>query len=145
MPLVVVLFIAMIAFIVLMTDAERRIPVQYAKRVVGRKHVRRPEHLHAHQGKHERRSAHHLCLRLPGDPRYHHGLCRPNAEGGFWKFISNVFSTTTACWYAILYFMLIIAFNYFYVAIQYNPIEMANNLRKNNGAIPGIRPGKAYL
>ena len=38
--------------------------------------------------------------------------------------------------------MLIIAFNYFYVAIQYNPIEMANNLRKNNGAIPGIRPGK---
>jgi len=38
--------------------------------------------------------------------------------------------------------LLIIAFNYFYVAIQYNPIEMANNLRKNNGAIPGIRPGK---
>ena len=44
--------------------------------------------------------------------------------------------------YAILYFLLIIAFNYFYVAIQYNPIEIANNLRKNNGAIPGIRPGK---
>jgi preprotein translocase subunit SecY len=44
--------------------------------------------------------------------------------------------------YAILYLILIIAFNYFYVAIQYNPLEMANNLRKNNGAIPGIRPGK---
>ena len=44
--------------------------------------------------------------------------------------------------YAILYFLLIIAFNYFYVAIQYNPLEMANNLRRNNGAIPGIRPGK---
>ena len=44
--------------------------------------------------------------------------------------------------YAILYFVLIIAFNYFYVAIQYNPVEMANNLQKNNGAIPGIRPGK---
>ena len=44
--------------------------------------------------------------------------------------------------YAVIYFFLIIGFNYFYIAIQYNPIEMANNLRKNNGAIPGIRPGK---
>ena len=44
--------------------------------------------------------------------------------------------------YAILYFLLIIAFNYFYIAIQYNPVEIANNLKKNNGAIPGIRPGK---
>ena len=44
--------------------------------------------------------------------------------------------------YAVLYLLLILAFNYFYVAIQYNPVEIANNLRKNNGAIPGIRPGK---
>ena len=44
--------------------------------------------------------------------------------------------------YALIYFVLIVAFAYFYVAIQYNPIEMANNLRKQNGAIPGIRPGK---
>jgi len=44
--------------------------------------------------------------------------------------------------YAILYLVLIIAFNFFYVAVQYNPVEMANNLRKNNGTIPGIRPGK---
>ena len=43
---------------------------------------------------------------------------------------------------ALIYFILIVAFAYFYVAIQYNPIEMANNLRKQNGAIPGIRPGK---
>ena len=44
--------------------------------------------------------------------------------------------------YAVLYFLLIIAFNYFYVAIQYNPLEMSNNLRKNNGTVPGYRPGK---
>ena len=44
--------------------------------------------------------------------------------------------------YAVLYFLLIMAFNYFYISIQYNPIEIANNLRKNNGTIPGIRPGK---
>jgi preprotein translocase subunit SecY len=42
----------------------------------------------------------------------------------------------------VLYFLLVIAFNYFYVSIQYNPIEIANNLRQSNGGIPGIRPGK---
>ena len=47
-----------------------------------------------------------------------------------------------AVWYALIYFVLIIGFNYFYVAIQYNPIEISNNLRKNSGTIPGIRPGK---
>ena len=47
-----------------------------------------------------------------------------------------------AAFQIVLYLLLIVAFNYFYVAIQYNPVEIANNLRKNNGAIPGIRPGK---
>ena len=51
--------------------------------------------------------------------------------------------STNSLFYALLYFLLIIAFNYFYVAIQYNPIEMANNLQKNNGTIPGIRPGRS--
>jgi len=51
------------------------------------------------------------------------------------------FNTNTIL-YAVLYFVLILAFNYFYVAIQYNPIEMSNNLRNNSGTIPGIRPGR---
>ena len=64
---------------------------------------------------------------------------------GFWqKFYNgfiNFFNTRT--WtYALIYFILIIAFNYFYVSMQYNPIEIANNLRQSNGGIPGIRPGK---
>ena len=53
----------------------------------------------------------------------------------------SAFNYDTAL-YAVLYFILILAFNYFYVAIQYNPIEMSNNLRNNNGTIPGIRPGR---
>ena len=122
-PLVVILFIAMIAFIVLMNGAARRIPVQYAKRIVGRK---------------QSGGQNTTFLAIPGTIV---GFVDPNAEGGFAKFISNVFSTNSI-WYAILYFILIILFNYFYIAIQYNPIEMANNIRKNNGAIPGIRPGK---
>jgi preprotein translocase subunit SecY len=64
-------------------------------------------------------------------------------EGGytFLGHFFNAFEYNSAI-YALLYVFLIIGFNYFYVAIQYNPIEMANNLRKNNGTIPGIRPGK---
>ena len=60
---------------------------------------------------------------------------------GFWKGFFDAFSSTG--WlYSILYFFLILVFAYFYMTIQYNPIEMANNLRQNNGTIPGIRPGK---
>lgn len=140
-PLVVILFIAMIAFIVLMNGAERRIPVQYAKRIVGRKQ-------YGGQNTYMPIKVNmsgvlpiifaSTFLAIPGTIV---GFVDPNAEGGFAKFISNVFSTNSI-WYAILYFILIILFNYFYIAIQYNPIEMANNIRKNNGAIPGIRPGK---
>ena len=50
--------------------------------------------------------------------------------------------STRGVFYAVIYFILIIAFAYFYATIQFNPVEMANNLRKNGGAIPGIRPGK---
>ena len=60
---------------------------------------------------------------------------------GFWKSFLDAFSTRG--WlYAVLYFVLILAFAYFYTTIQYNPIEMANNLKQNNGTIPGIRPGR---
>ncbi|MPN39783.1 Protein translocase subunit SecY [bioreactor metagenome] len=60
---------------------------------------------------------------------------------GFWSTFLGWFNYNGVA-YALIYAMLILAFNYFYVAIQYNPVEIANNLRKNNGAIPGIRPGK---
>jgi preprotein translocase subunit SecY len=59
----------------------------------------------------------------------------------FYFHFTNFFKTRSYG-YAALYFILIILFNYFYVAIQYNPVEMANNLRQSNGCIPGIRPGK---
>ena len=60
---------------------------------------------------------------------------------GFWHGFVRLFSQRSPL-YAVIYFLLIIAFNYFYVSIQYNPVEIANNLKKNNGAIPGYRPGK---
>ena len=64
-----------------------------------------------------------------------------NPSGGFGKAVLDAFSQTG--WlYIVLYFLLIVMFAYFYMSIQYNPLEMANNLRQNNGTIPGIRPGK---
>ena len=114
-PLIVVIFVAMIIFIIIMTNAERRIPVMYAKRVVGRK-------MYGGQNSH-------IPVKV--------------SMSGVMPIIFATSILSIPSWgYAILYFVLIIAFNFFYIAIQYNPIEIANNLRKNNGAIPGIRPGK---
>ena len=143
---ILVLFIAMIAFIVFMNASERRIPIQYAKRVVGRKQY----------GGQSTHIPVKVCMSgvmpiifamsfmsLPSTI----SLFKPvyTDPTGFWqKFYNgfiNFFNTRT--WtYALIYFILIIAFNYFYVSMQYNPIEIANNLRQSNGGIPGIRPGR---
>lgn len=139
-PVIIVLFVLMIGFIILMTKAERRIPVQYAKRVVGRK-------MYGGQSSHLPISVN-LSGVLPvifastllAIPTTIGAFVTP-AEGGFMEKVLNALNYNSPI-YALLYFLLIVAFAYFYVAIQYNPIEMANNLRKQNGAIPGIRPGK---
>ena len=139
-PAIIVLFVAVIAFIVLMTNAERRIPIAYAKRVVGRKmyggqNTFIPIKVNM-SGVMPIIFASSL-LAIPGTIK---AFVDPEATS-FWGKFLGWFDYNKPV-YAILYFLLIIAFNYFYVAIQYNPIEMANNLRRNNGAIPGIRPGK---
>lgn len=139
-PVITVLFILMIGFIILMTKAERRIPIQYAKRVVGRK-------MYGGQSSHLPISVN-LSGVLPvifassllAIPTTIGAFVTPK-EGGFMQKVLSALNYDSP-FYALFYFILIIAFAYFYVAIQYNPVEMSNNLRKNNGAIPGIRPGK---
>ncbi|MGN0975647.1 MAG: preprotein translocase subunit SecY [Gemmiger sp.] len=142
LPLLVVLALAAVVFVVILTNAERRIPVQYAKRVVGRK-------MYGGQSSYIPIKvnmsgvmpiifASTLCS-LPGmigsfinlDP----------AEHPIWYSFFHTFNYTSPL-YIVIYLVLIIAFNYFYVAIQYNPVDIANQLRKNNGTIPGIRPGR---
>jgi preprotein translocase subunit SecY len=130
------------AFIVFMNESERRIPIQYAKRVVGRKQY----------GGQKTHIPIKVCMSgvmpiifamsfmsLPATIELFAG--EPTKTSGFYYHFCNFFSTRGVP-YAIIYFILIVAFNYFYVSIQYNPIEIANNLRQSNGAIPGIRPGK---
>ena len=138
----IIIFVAMIWFVIFMTNAERRIPVQYAKRVVGRKmYGGQSTHIPikvAMSGVMPIIFAMSL-LSLPSTICSFFGIYG-NGEG-FWNGFVRFLSPSAPA-YAIIYFFLIIGFNYFYVAISYNPVEIANNLKKNNGAIPGYRPGK---
>ena len=138
----VLFIIAEIAFIVFMNEAERRIPIQYAKRVVGRKQYGgQKTHIPIKvimSGVMPIIFAMSL-MSLPQTVQLFAG--EPTKTEGFYYHFCHFFNTRSFS-YAVIYFLLIIAFNYFYVSIQYNPIEIANNLRQSNGGIPGIRPGK---
>ncbi len=141
-PFVAICLILMIAFIVWMDNAERRIPVQYAKRVVGRK-------MYGGQSTHIPIKVNmsgvmpvifaSSILSLP--PTIQMFISNRIEEGKFWDKFFGVFSSTHWA-YSIIYFVFIIAFAYFYASIQYNPIEMSKNIRENGGSIPGIRPGE---
>ena len=139
-PIILVLFLAMIALIVLITNAERRIPVQYAKRVVGRKMYGGQNTFIPIKVNMSGVMPIILAVSIVSLPQMI-GSFITIPESGFWHGFFNVFSSTHPV-YIILYFLLIIGFAFFYVTIQYNPVEMANNLRRNSGAIPGYRPGK---
>ena len=142
LPLLVVLVLAAVVFVVVMTHAERRIPVQYAKRVVGRKMMGGQSSfipLKINMSGVMPVIFASSIISIPG--MIGSFLNVSQAEHPFWFAFFQAFNYNSLI-YMVLYVLLIVAFNYFYVAIQYNPVEIANNLRQNNGAIPGIRPGK---
>ena len=133
----IVAMLAIIVFIIFVSQAERRIPVQYAKRVVGRK-------VYGGQNTHLPIKVNmsgvlpiifaQSIASLPAT------ICAfAGVRSGWWY--DNVFSSTSVI-YAVIYLLLIIGFSYFYATIQYNPVEVANNLKKNGGFIPGFRPGR---
>lgn len=138
-PIFVVLFFAIIWLITFMNDAERRIPIQYAKRVVGRKmYGGQSTHLPIKVGMGGVLPVIFASsiLSIPSTINLF-----AKKTDGFWGSFFKFFSSTSIG-YMVLYFVLIIMFAYFYTAIQYNPVEMSNNLRQNSGTIPGIRPGR---
>ena len=138
-PLFIVLFLAVVWVIVFMNDAERRIPVQYAKKVVGRKMYGGQSSFLPVKVAMSGVMPVIFASAILSIPQFIQFFVNPT--GGFWKSFFDAFSQTG--WlYTLLYFLLIIMFAYFYMSIQYNPLEMANNLRQSNGTIPGIRPGK---
>ncbi|CCX36633.1 protein translocase subunit SecY [Clostridium sp. CAG:1013] len=138
-PLFVVLFLAVIWVIVFMNEAERRIPVQYAKKVVGRKMYGGQSTFLPIRVSMSGVMPVIFASAILSIPQFIKLFVNPTE--GFGKAILDAFSQQG--WlYIVLYFLLILMFAYFYMSIQYNPLEMANNLRQNNGTIPGIRPGK---
>ena len=129
--------LAMIVMIVIVNDAERRIPVQYAKRVVGRK-------MYGGQATHLPMKVNMsgvlpiiFAQAIASLPSTVITLFGGNTDNWF----SRTFNSSTIP-YAVIYFLLILFFSYFYATIQFNPVEVANNLKKNGGFIPGYRPGK---
>ena len=141
-PLIIIGILLLVAFIVFMDNSERRIPVQYAKRVVGRK-------MYGGQSSHLPIKVNmsgvlpiifaQSIASIPATI----GMFVPDAsvEGTGWHTFLEIFDTRGLV-YSIVYFLLIVAFSYFYNTIQFNPVEVANNLKKNGGFIPGFRPGK---
>ena len=142
LPALVLLALAAVIFVVILTNAERRIPVQYAKRVVGRK-------MYGGQASYIP-----IKVNMTGVMPIIFASTLCSLPGLIFRFINLSAADHPALYaffsafnynsvlYLIVYVLLIVAFNYFYVAIQYNPVDIANQLRKNNGTIPGIRPGK---
>ena len=132
--------VAAIGFIIFVTNSERRIPIQYAKRVVGRK-------MYGGQSTNLP-----IKLNMTGVMPiiFASSIVSipatiatfiPNQESGFVKFVNNFFGPAT--WeYLVVFLILTVAFSYFYVLISFNPVEVANNINSNGGAIPGHRPGR---
>ena len=141
-PLIIISLLVLVVFIVFISNAERRLPVQYAKRVVGRK-------MYGGQSTHIPMKVNmsgvmpiifaQSIASLPATIGAFAGWTVKSE--GFGGGMMRLFDTTKP-FYSVLYFLLIVGFSYFYATMQFNPIEVSNNLKKNGGFIPGFRPGK---
>ena len=139
--LFIVITLFMVLLIVHVTEAERRLAVQYAKRQVGRK-------VYGGQSTYLPIKLNMsgvmpiiFASSLAAIPTTIASIFPPKDTSGIWYNIVSIFSMKSPL-YMVIYFVLIIAFAYFYLAISFNPVEVANNLKKNGGFITGIRPGK---
>ena len=141
LALVLLGILAMIVLIVHVNGAERRIPVQYAKRQVGRK-------MYGGQA-----STLPMKVNMSGVLPIIFAQTIASLPATIWAFVGipeegtvgrSIYNAidTKSVLYLILYFLMIIGFSYFYATIQFNPVEISNNLKRNGGFIPGFRPGK---
>ena len=139
--LIVVGILLLVVLIVFVSDAERRIPVQYAKRQVGRK-------MYGGQSSNLPMKVNMsgvlpviFAQSIATIPATIGAFLPAPEEGTFWAALLNAIDTKSVL-YMIVYFLMIIGFSYFYATIQFNPVEISNNLKRNGGFIPGFRPGK---
>ena len=139
--LLIVGMLAMVVLIVHVNEAERRIPVQYAKRQVGRK-------MYGGQA-----STLPMKVNMSGVLPIIFAQTIASLPATIWAFVGipeegtvgrSIYNAidTKSVLYLIVYFLMIFGFSYFYATIQFNPVEISNNLKRNGGFIPGFRPGK---
>ena len=139
--LLIVGMLAMVVLIVHVNEAERRIPVQYAKRQIGRK-------MYGGQA-----STLPMKVNMSGVLPIIFAQTIASLPATIWAFVGipeegtvgrSIYNAidTKSVLYLIVYFLMIIGFSYFYATIQFNPVEISNNLKRNGGFIPGFRPGK---
>ena len=139
--LLIIGMLAMVVLIVHVNEAERRIPVQYAKRQVGRK-------MYGGQA-----STLPMKVNMSGVLPIIFAQTIASLPATIWAFVGipeegtvgrSIYNAidTKSVLYLIVYFLMIIGFSYFYATIQFNPVEISNNLKRNGGFIPGFRPGK---
>ena len=136
---VIAVFLAVIVAVIWVNQAERRIPVQYAKRVVGRK-------MYGGQSTYIPIKVNLagvipiiFAMSIMAFPATIVSMFFANSDNGFVNMIKN---SSSSIWYSVILAILIIFFTFFYTMVQFNPVEIANNLKKNGGFIPGVRPGK---
>ena len=137
--LIAAVFIVSLALVIWVNQAERRIPVQYAKRMVGRK-------MYGGQSTHIPVKVNLagvipiiFAMSIMMFPSQIISMFFAGSDNGFVNMIKN---SSSSIWFNLIYALLIIFFTFFYTYVQFNPIEIANNLKKNGGFIPGVRPGK---
>jgi len=140
MLLIVLVLVAMIALVIFVQEAERRIPVQYAKKVVGRK-------MYGGQSTHIPIKVNVsgvmpiiFAMSLMTFPPTIINLIWGSRETG--PFLTYLKDINNKPWFTVAYALLVMFFTFFYTMIAFNPIELANNIKKNGGFVPGIRPGK---
>ena len=139
--LILILALALVAVIVFVNEAERRIPIQYAKQMRGRKMYGGQSTFLPIKVNMSGVMPIIFAQSIASLPATFLAFTNPANDGAIRSFFRSITSTNGVI-YAIVYFLLIIGFGYFYAAIQYNPIEIANNLKKNGGFIPGFRAGR---
>ena len=139
--IILVLALALVILIVFVNEAERRIPIQYAKQMRGRKMYGGQSTFLPIKVNMSGVMPIIFAQSIASLPATILTFVNTSNSGDVMKFFLKV--TDTRGWvYAVVYFLLIIGFGYFYAAVQYNPIEIANNLKKNGGFIPGFRAGR---
>ena len=141
-PVIVIGMLALVVFIVFINNAERRLPVRYAKRVVGRKtYGGQSTHIPmkvSMSGVMPIIFAQSIASLPATIGAFAHWTVESEGFGGG---LMRLFDSSRP-FYSILYFLLIVGFSYFYSTMAFNPIEVANNLKKNGGFIQGFRPGR---